>query len=41
MSKLDRVFEEYGLCAKKINANKILDSFIKEMSLGLSKKKVH
>ena len=39
MSKLDRVFEEYGLCAKKINANKILDSFIQEMSLGLSKKK--
>ena len=39
MSKLDRVFEEYGLCAKKINANKIFNSFIKEMSLGLSKKK--
>ena len=39
MNKLDRVFEEYGLCAKKINANKILDSFIQEMNLGLSKKK--
>ena len=38
MNKLEYVLEAHDLCVKNINANEILNAFIKEMNLGLSKK---
>ena len=38
MNKLEYVLEAHDLCVKNINANEILNAFIKEMNLGLRKK---
>lgn len=38
MTKLDSLFEKYGLCMEIIDPNSLLSNFIEEMNLGLEKK---